>query len=115
MLVHSKYNNKKCVYMIVVSPAVGHINELFIDLKTGKVMLHWQPPPKIHITILWFSGSDDHFRMYRHHDNRVHILGEFKESMNLPEKRNPWAFFTLFSKLFCFKEQKPVFKSNKHN
>ena len=45
----------------------------------------------------------------------VHIQGEFKESLNLPEKRNPWTFFHSPLLDDFQKWQKSVLKSNKPN
>ena len=61
-----------------------------------------------------FIGSADNFRMYRNHDNTVHIQGECNEYLNLPEKRIPWGCFcSTFQAYFLLKKNQ--FKSNKPN
>ena len=109
-----KISEEKCIDMIVVSPAVGFLMNYWYS-KIGKAMLHLPFPLKYIWTILWYSVSADHFHIYRHHDNMVHIQGECKDYLNLPEKMIPWAFFTLLSELIKKYIKYQFFKSNKPN
>ena len=85
---------------------MGLINDLLIDFKLEKVMLHWPlpPPPKYILIILWFSGSDDQF-----HIRRMQIVSELtweEDSMDI--------FHSPLQADFQ-KRAKIVFKSNKPN
>ena len=78
-----------------LSDVPGHLADNLSDTTNEAFIPNYYPLLNHHMRSARyrFSVSADHFHMYRHHDNRVQIQGECKESLNLPKKRIPWAFF----------------------